>query len=31
MFEKWQGINPMVLRAPLTDYKNKHLFKNMKI
>ena len=31
MFENWQGINPMGLSAPWADYKNKQLFKNVKM
>ena len=29
MFEILQGINPMGLSAPWSDYKNKQPFKNM--
>ena len=31
MFENWQGVNPMGLSAPWSDYKNKKVFTNMKM
>ena len=31
MFDNWHVINPMGRSAPWNDYKNKQIFKNMKI